>query len=198
MVKRVRTKHNNKQEQPAKRPLTQRQKRFVAEYMIDFNATQAAIRAGYSKAAAHVLGNEALKEPRIAEAVRKAADAINKRSEASAEKVIRELSKIAFSNVKDVLRWDGRSITVLPSTEIPDDVAACIASVQEQKDGSIKVTFHDKVRALEQLGKHFGLYEQPTDADTNRPINVFVGIPGVTDHAADRAGTDRTNTAFTL
>lgn len=68
--------------------LTPKQAAFVAEYLIDLNATQAAIRAGYSKKTAHVTGHENLKKPEIAAAVKTAIDARAEQAAVTAQEVI--------------------------------------------------------------------------------------------------------------
>lgn len=73
--------------------MTPKQVRFVQEYLIDSNATQAAIRAGYSKKTAHVIGHENLNKPEISEALKKAQTKIAERCELSAEKVLRDLEE---------------------------------------------------------------------------------------------------------
>ncbi|WP_213469940.1 terminase small subunit, partial [Paenibacillus dendritiformis] len=84
--------------------LTAKQKAFVQEYLIDLNATQAAIRAGYSAKTARKIGQENLTKPDIQKAIQEAMDARAKRTEITADRVLQELAKIGFANITDYLR----------------------------------------------------------------------------------------------
>jgi hypothetical protein len=83
--------------------LTAKQQRFVDEYLIDLNATQAAIRAGYSEKTAYSIGNENLSKPEIAKAIEGAQTARAKRTEITADRVLTELGKLGFSNMQDYM-----------------------------------------------------------------------------------------------
>lgn len=77
--------------------LTPKQSRFIEEYMVDLNATQAAIRAGYSKKTAAAIGAENLTKPKIAAEIEKRQAAISEKLEITQETVAQELGKIAFA-----------------------------------------------------------------------------------------------------
>lgn len=83
--------------------LTNKQKRFVEEYLIDLNATQAAIRAGYSVNSARDVGCENLTKPNISEAISKAMAERSKRTGINQDRVVRELAKIGFVNMFQVM-----------------------------------------------------------------------------------------------
>ena len=83
--------------------MTERQKRFIAEYLIDLNATQAAIRAGYSVKTAGSIGDENLKKPEINSAIAKEMAKRSKRTGVNQDRVVLELAKIAFVNASDVI-----------------------------------------------------------------------------------------------
>lgn len=80
--------------------LTAKQKRFVEEYLVDLNATQAAIRAGYSENTATIIGHENLRKPNISEAIAEARNKLSERSEWSAEQILRDIRQIA-ENVQE-------------------------------------------------------------------------------------------------
>ena len=141
--------------------LTDKQQTFVDEYLIDLNATQAAIRAGYSVKNADKIGSELLGKTRVSEAIGKALAERSKRTGINADRIVMELAKIALVNPDDVVHFN--SATVKDSAS-RDDLAA-IASVKVKtiptEDGDIierEVKFYDKNRALEQLGKHLGMF----------------------------------------
>jgi phage terminase small subunit len=79
--------------------LNPRQQRFVAEYLVDLNATQAAIRAGYSSRTAAAIGHENLRKPEIAAAVASARNELTERTEVTIESVVAELAKLGFARL---------------------------------------------------------------------------------------------------
>ncbi len=144
-----------------KRDLTPKQARFIEEYLVDLNATQAAIRAGYSAKRARAIACENLTKPDIQGAIQKAMDARSKRTEITADSVLAELRKIAFGDARRVMRWGPGGVTLIDSAELSDDDAAIVSEASEsitQAGGSIKLKTHDKLKALELLGRHLGMF----------------------------------------
>src|SRR3546814_8117 len=90
--------------------LTDKQRRFVEEYLVDLNATQAAIRAGYSKKTAASIGEENLRKPDIAKAIQEAQAARSKRTEITQDQVLKELAKIGFADIRKAIRWGGTEV----------------------------------------------------------------------------------------
>lgn len=141
--------------------MTRKQKRFVEEYLIDLNATQAAIRAGYSPDSAAVIASENLKKPNIRAYIDKAIAERSKRTGINADRVLRELAKIAFVNAPDVINLDDAT---LREDAAQDDTAA-IASVKvkmiptpEGQGIEREIKLADKLKALELLGKHLKMF----------------------------------------
>ena len=143
--------------------MTKKQKRFVEEYLIDLNATQAAIRAGYSPDTAYSIGNENMKKPEIKARVDKAMAERSRRTGVNADRVVMELAKIAFVNAGDVI--DAETATVKPDAA-RDDTAA-IQSVKVKTFGEDglerEVKMADKLKALELLGKHLGMFKDKVE-----------------------------------
>ena len=106
--------------------LTPKQARFCEEYLVDLNATQAAIRAGYSVESAGSIGSENLTKPEIRARIETAMAERSKRTGINADRVLRELGRIAFVNPKDVL--DLQTAEVKPDTS--DDDLAVIAGMK--------------------------------------------------------------------
>ena len=142
--------------------LTAKQKRFIEEYLIDLNATQAAIRAGYSPDTAGAIGHENLHKPEIRARIDKAVAERSKRTGINAERVIMELARIGLVNPGKLINFDEAMVR---SDAAEDDLAA-IQSVKVKtiptEDGDIverEVKLYDKNRALELLGKHLGMFK---------------------------------------
>lgn len=136
--------------------MTEKQKRFVEEYLIDLNATQAAIRAGYSPKTAQEQGSQNLSKLMVP--ISQAMAERSRRTGISQDRVIQELAKIAFVNASDVI--DLERATVRDNADRED--LACIQSVKV-KDGNTlerEVKLADKLRALELLGKHLGMWTE--------------------------------------
>ena len=142
------TKQNN--HQIPKKSLTDKQLRFVKEYMIDLNAAAAARRAGYSVKTADRIGYQNLRKLEIAREIEKEMVDQQKRTQITADKVIREISCIAFSNIKDYLTWDNEKLTVFPTEKLSREQAAALASIKQiesKKRRRVEVKLHDKLSA---------------------------------------------------
>lgn len=155
--------------------LTKKQKLFVEEYLIDLNATQAAIRAGYSFNTAKEIGYENLTKPHIKSAIDKAMAERSRRTGVNADRIVQELAKIAFLNPTDVINMDEATIK---GDSNRDDTAA-ISSVKVKRipteDGDIterEVRTYDKIKALELLGKHIGMFTDKFKVEGNIPIVI--------------------------
>lgn len=159
----------------AKAELTPKQHRFVEEFLIDLNATQAAIRAGYSEKTAQQQGARLLSNVVVAEAVAEGQRALRDKSGVTAERVILELARIGFADIRKAVRWDDAVVPV-PSHEIDDDTAAAIAEVSLTASGP-KVKLFDKRAALVDLGKHLGLFTDRVDVTTGgEPLREFTDM----------------------
>lgn len=146
--------------------LTDKQRRFYLEYLANGHiATDAAIAAGYPKKSAHVTGSRLLKNPRVQEflATRGAAAAakvaqVEEVLELSAQRVLTETMRIAYSKPLDIFRTDG---TIKAPHEIPDDLGRAISGIELDDEGKMKkVRFCKKETALEMLGKHLKLWTE--------------------------------------
>lgn len=160
--------------------LTAKQQRFVDEYLIDLNATRAAIRAGYSPSTANEQGARLLVNVSISSAISQAMAHRSRRTGITQDRVLRELAKIAFVNANDVI--DPDSATVRQNAEEED--LSCIQSVKvktsESDTGSSserEIKLADKLRALELLGKHLGLFDKrDQSAGTGEKNNLLEAI----------------------
>jgi phage terminase small subunit len=143
--------------------LTPKQQRFVDEYLIDLNATQAAIRAGYSEKTAQEIGSENLSKPIIAEAIAAAMKEREKRTEITQDRVLKEYAKLAFLDPRRFYDEDG---ALIPVHKLDADVAAALVGVdvhEEKVDGvaigqTKKIKFVDKKGALDSVARHLGMF----------------------------------------
>lgn len=154
--------------------LTEKQQRFVDEYLIDLNATQAAIRAGYSVKTANEQGSQNLAKLSIQQAIAEQMAERSKRTGINQDRVVLELAKIALVKMTDIVDSQGR----IKSDASPDDLA-CIESVKykesESDTGSSverEVKIASKLKALELLGKHLGMWNDKLDVNITQPIVI--------------------------
>lgn len=136
--------------------LTPKQQRFVEEYLIDLNATQAAIRAGYSEKTANEIGAENLAKPSIAKAIQDALKERSERVQIDADYVLKRLVEIDQMDVADIIDNDGN---VKPLRDWPKIWRQYISNIEtisvDDGEGWLKkIKWPDKVKNLELLGKH--------------------------------------------
>ena len=155
--------------------LTDKRERFCQEYVKDLNATQAAIRAGYSENGAAQKGSALLRIVKVSGRVRELIAAELENADLTPEMVIAELRRIGFSKMDDFAEWDGDDVTLLPSEDLDEDAARCISEVSQTitKDGgSIRFKLHDKVQALDKLGKYFKLFTDAVDVTHHGEVAI--------------------------
>lgn len=159
----------------AKRQLSEQRQRFVEEYLIDLNGTQAAIRAGYSVKTAQEQSSRLLSNVMVQEAISKAMAARSKRTGVNQDRVVLELAKIAFVKMTDVVDSNGRI-----REDATDDDLSCIESIKfKESDNEFgesverEVKIGSKLKALELLGKHLGMWNDKLDVNVTQPIVIM-------------------------
>ena len=138
--------------------MTEKQKRFTEEYLIDLNATQAAIRAGYSPKNADKIGHELLGKTRVSEAISKAMAERSKRTGINQDRVLLELAKIGFAKITDVV--DPKTVKI--REDAAEEDLACIQSIKVKPNEfgmEREIKLYDKRAALVDLGKHLGMFK---------------------------------------
>jgi phage terminase small subunit len=164
--------------------MTARQIRFCDEYLIDLNATQAAIRAGYSEKYANTNASKLLQITTIKDYIQKRKTDREKRTEITQDRVLHELALIAFSNAADyatVVEHDAmidgqimydnegkpikyRTVEPVLTEELTEDQKRVLSVIKKGRDG-FEVKPYDKLRALEMLGRHLGMWDKKSAAD---------------------------------
>jgi phage terminase small subunit len=147
--------------------LTPKQARFVEEYLVDMNGAAAVRRAGYKHSRPDALAYDLLRKQDICDALNAAQRERSARTGITADRVLKEIARLAFADPRAVMAWGPNGVTLRESSELSDDEAAAVAEVSETwtdaGGGSRKVKLHDKVAALEKLARHVGLYEERGD-----------------------------------
>lgn len=159
--------------------LTAKQQRFVQEFLIDLNATQAAIRAGYSTRTANEQGARLLAKVSVRSAVEDGQKAREKRTGITQDRVLNEIARVAFSDKRRLMSWGPSGVVLMDSETLTDDDAANVSEVSETTSatgGSIKLKTHDKIKALELLGRHLGMFTDKVEhgGQGGGPLQVIV------------------------
>jgi phage terminase small subunit len=157
--------------------LTPKQVRFVEEYPIDLNGTKAAVRAGFSAKTARQQATRLLSNVAIQTALSERQQARAKRTEVTADRVVRELALLGLANMADYMAKTAQGDPYLDFSALTRDQAAALqeVTVEDYLDGRgedaravrrVKFKLHDKRAALVDLGRHFGLFRnEPAGAD---------------------------------
>ena len=161
------------------RPLTTRQEVFVLEYLVDFNGTAAARRAGYATRGAEVAAGRLLRNERIQALLARAQARRRERLEINADNVVMELARVGFSKMKDVASWDPDGVYIFPSETLDEDTHSTVKQIKvtkttvTRKNGDLEVTerfeinLHDKLAALDKLARFMGIYQDSLRLDLN-------------------------------
>ena len=172
--------------------MTPKQERFVQEYLVDLNATQAAIRAGYSKKTAHVIGPELMTKPDVQAAIKAAMDKRSEKTGLTAERVLDEMRAMAL--------WDPAALAVVekpdPDKEgetklafinspadlllLPEEVRRAVVGWKWTEHG-LNLIFADKAKALDQLARHLSIYNDKLE------VKVTEGLAERVRRAKERA-----------
>ncbi|MGL5436605.1 MAG: terminase small subunit [Lachnospiraceae bacterium] len=170
--------------------LTKKQKLFVEEYLIDLNATQAAIRAGYSERTSYSMGQRLLKNVEIQNELQERMKQREQRTEITQDRVLQELAKLGFLDIRRFYDDDGKPKDI---TMLDDSTAACIAGLEvlEEYEGSgddrrfvgyvKKYKLTDKIKALELIGRHLGMFKDKTEISGDLGLRIQVDYGGSDD-----------------
>lgn len=156
--------------------LTPKQARFVEEYIIDLNATQAAIRAGYGRKGARVQGSLLLANPNMQDAIQEALAERSRRLAITADNVLQEYARLAFSDISQIIDFSKDDFRLRKARRIGTDARRVISSIKVKRslekkpdaDGFTEVEVVEfrlwpKVEALRDLAKHLGMLKEQGD-----------------------------------
>lgn len=153
--------------------LTEKQKRFCDEYLIDLNATQAAIRAGYSPRTAEQAASRLLSFVKVQDEISKEMAERSKRTGINQDRVLMEIAKMAFVNIDDVIDLDTAQVK---QTATKEDLA-CIQSVKikpTEFGTEREIKLCDKKSNLELLGKHLGTFKDKLELEADMELNINI------------------------
>lgn len=159
--------------------LTAKQKLFCDEYLIDLNATQAAIRAGYSTDTAGVIGCENLKKPNIRTYIDKAVAERSKRTGINQDRVLIELARLGFVNAADLINTEDATVLQGASQDDTSAIQSVKVKTSHTDTGYTverEIKLYDKPRALELMGKHLGMFKDKLDIEAKVGVTIIEDV----------------------
>lgn len=180
--------------------LDNKERRFVSEYLIDLDPSRAAVAAGYSvtmsKSKAYQWVSNSKIKPHVFAAIKVALKLRSERTEITADRVLKELAKIGFADIRKAIKWQGtlvteednpdggdtltiknvvtNNVTLVSSDDLDDDTAAAIAEISQNSSGGIKLKLHDKKGALVDIGKHLGMFVEKHEHSLDESLAALV------------------------
>jgi len=170
---------------------------FLLEYLIDFNAARAARAAGYSqttadKQAASWIGKsrESSKKPHLYDLFQELLEARARQCWLDGQAVLEELARIGFARIGDYVEFTDGRLTIKDLESIPREAQAAIQEISAQptKFGTHhKIKLHDKIQALVKLGQHAGLFKEQVEhsGPDGGPIEHRLEVPGAVKEKLD-------------
>jgi phage terminase small subunit len=154
--------------------LTAKQQKFIDEYLIDLNATQAAARAGYSQKTAQQVGSRLLLNVVIQQQITIAQSSRQERTHVTQDRVLLEIARLAFNDPRRAFKDNG---DIKDIKDWPDDVAAAISSIkiteQTTNDGQVinlkEIKFWDKGKQIELAGRHLSMFTDKVKSEVSGP-----------------------------
>ena len=159
--------------------LTDKQEMFCKEYLIDLNATQAAIRAGYSKKTANEQGSQNLVKLSIQKRIAELKEERSKRIEIDSDGVLKELKNWAEGDYTELMLLTAKQIK-----ELSPEIRRLITGFKrvtrripgtDEEEIQIEIKFIDKLKAMEMISKHIGFYEKDNSQSNKQPIIISLG-----------------------
>lgn len=177
--------------------INDKQEAFCREYIVDFNGTKSAIRAGYSKKTAGAMAGRLLSLVKIQDRIRDLTKQREQRTNVTADRVVQQLARIAFMDVKDIVDWGTEEVKYLLRTETdefgvktehfrtehrefirpkdPDEVDGTLIQTIKMGKYGFEIGIPDRMRAFEMLAKHLGVFDDrpQTTVDVGAYINAL-------------------------
>lgn len=163
--------------------MTDQRQRFADRYFETLNATQSAIYAGYSEQSAKSQASQLLDDEEIQSYLTKLKSDLQEKSGINKQRIIDEYAKIAFFDIREIYDVDGGLINI---RQFDDNSAGAVSGIKVSEEwgeddegrkivtGIVKeVKLNDKLRALQDLGKHLGIFEKDNTQKTTSLVTIF-------------------------
>ncbi len=167
--------------------LTAKQQRFKEEFLVDLNATQAAIRAGYSEKTAYSQGQRLLKNVEVQAAIRQAMQERSERTQITQDQVLREFAVVGFATMGNYLDFGDDGQVRLDFSDLTPEELAVISeitqSVHTEGKGDdaktvtrIKFKLHNKLSALDSMARHLGMYNDKLVVGVDESVSKVLAL----------------------
>lgn len=154
--------------------LTPQERLFCEEYLLCFNKSEAARRAGFSPQSAGTSATRLLARPKVQEYLDELFNIRKRKYNVTEEKITEELHHIAFSDFFDMVKsFDGKSFEFKTLEEMPEAMRKIVKTFKLSKNG-IEITLYDKIAALEALGKHIGYFKKDNEQKQSQGILLYI------------------------
>ena len=158
--------------------LTAKQDRFCREYVVDLNASGAARKAGYKARTARQQGQRLLTKVHVQQRIAELQAEVAHRLGIEAENVLQELARVGFSRIDDYLEFDDNGVTLKSSKDLLPEQLSAISEMREiigqGGNKTLRLKLHDKLAALDKLGKHFGLFNESTTQEAGDSLFMMI------------------------
>ena len=151
---------------------------FAQEYVVDLNATRAAVRAGYTAKHAAVTASKLLRNVNVEYWIAEAQELKARSRNITVERVLEEYRRIAFAQTTDMVTLKGGLVQISDTDSLTTEQKSAISQIRQKKDGELEVRFYDKQKALDSLAKYLGIF---SDKNTGQnpgvqpQINIVFG-----------------------
>ena len=151
---------------------------FAQEYVVDLNATRAAVRAGYTAKNAAVTASKLLRNVNVEYWIAEAQELKARRRDITNDRVLEEMRRLAFAQTTDMVTLKDGFVVIKDTTSLTTEQKSAISQIRQKKDGEIEVKFYDKQKALDSLAKYLGIF---SDKNTGQnpgvqpQINIVFG-----------------------
>lgn len=146
---------------------------FCRQYIVDLNAKQAATRAGYSEKTAGMQGSRLLTNDNVKVRIQELKDERAERTNVTADKVVKELARLAFTDMRSFVEWGEGGVKLIDSELLSDDDSPAVTEVSEsftENGRTLKFKLGHKDSALRMLAQHVGI--EGRGAGVNVNVNI--------------------------
>jgi phage terminase small subunit len=153
---------------------------FMRQFLVDLNASAAARRCGYSATSCRVTACTMFQDPALRKIRAEYTKMVLEQHDVSVSRTLDELHKLAFTNIDDIVTWTGNNITISNLEDIPPEMRAAVKRVSRvttPQGTRLEVEMHDKLKALEMIGKYHAMFTDKMKVDANVNSSGVLRVP---------------------
>ena len=151
---------------------------FAQEYIVDLNATRAAVRAGYAERHAAAIASKLLRKVNVEYWIDEAQELKARSRNITVDRVLEEYRRIAFAQTTDMVTLKGGYVQIADTDSLTTEQKSAISQIRQKKDGELEVKFYDKLKALDALAKYLGVFSDENTGQSpgvQPQINIVFG-----------------------